>query len=151
MPVHKQVYFQPKKKDKRIFYLWYFSSIESTWSTYSYPKIFLNSVLNSPRYSYSKFDWSLYIIATSQNKIVSNGSSQTWMAEALGNKFPPISHFLFDSSFKVQESFSKFSNLACRYFKYLATIICSGEIWHTATYSATSLDWPPHIQGQVLT
>jgi hypothetical protein len=47
-----------------------FTSINPTWVSNSDPKIFSNSDSFSPNYSSSKFDWPLYIIAASDNKIV---------------------------------------------------------------------------------
>ncbi len=59
--------------------------------------------------------------------------------------------FLFDCFFKNIWSLLKFLYLTRRYFKWLAAIICNGEIWRTATYLAASFDWLPHIQRRVLT
>ncbi len=41
--------------------LCFFPSNEHTWAPDSCPRIFFNSVSNSPRYWYLKFDWPLLI------------------------------------------------------------------------------------------
>ncbi len=58
-----------------------FSIKRTPWAPDSYPKIFLNSVTNSPRYLNLKFDWPLYNTAASQKN---SKLGEFWNMDVIG-------------------------------------------------------------------
>ncbi len=83
------------------------------------------------------------IIEATRTKILSKGG-EFWNMDiiGLGKYSSPMGGFMFDCSFKGKESLSKCLLLTCSYSKCLATTICSGKIWLSATRDEF---WPTTI------